>query len=202
MKVYLVRHSESAGNVLAKQAKESGALEINTDIPNPHLPLSAAGKVQASQIDLSKLPVTPQRMPVYCSPYLRARQTMKLAAPYVVSAAIDERLRDRELGCLDGLTLAGIERLRPEEFAIRQRMGKFYHRPAGGESWSDVALRVRAFLHERRTMGSRHLLIFSHDVTILTAIYICNRMTPEEIVDFQKNTPVLNGSVTELEYHG
>ena len=36
----------------------------------------------------------------------------------------------------------------PFEAQRRQWLGKFYHRPPGGESWADVALRLRFFLAE------------------------------------------------------
>ena len=69
---------------------------------------------------------------------------------------LDERLRDRELGVLDRLTRRGVEARHPEEAELRRRLGKFYHRPAGGESWADIALRVRtalADLDRSRTGG-------------------------------------------------
>ena len=61
---------------------------------------------------------------------------------------IDERLRDRELGILDRLTSAGVAARHPEEAARRRELGKLYYRPPGGESWADVALRLRSLLHD------------------------------------------------------
>jgi probable phosphoglycerate mutase len=48
---------------------------------------------------------------------------------------IDERLREKEFGILDRLTRAGIEEQFPDQAEFRRLLGKFYHRPPGGESW-------------------------------------------------------------------
>ena len=79
-----------------------------------------------------------------------------------------ERLREREFGILDRLTRAGIEAKHPEQAAARAFLGKFYHRPPGGESWADVALRLRSLLDTigRQYAGER-LLVVTHQVVIL-----------------------------------
>jgi probable phosphoglycerate mutase len=59
---------------------------------------------------------------------------------------IDERLREEEFGILDRLTRLGIEERHPELAAARGKVGKFYFRPPGGESWCDVILRLRSVL--------------------------------------------------------
>ncbi|WP_165689046.1 histidine phosphatase family protein, partial [Mycobacteroides abscessus] len=87
---------------------------------------------------------------LWVSPYLRAQQTIALALAAGGLAEppkrVDERLRDRELGVLDRLTRTGVRNRFPEEEARRQWLGKYYHRPAGGESWADVMLRLRSVL--------------------------------------------------------
>jgi broad specificity phosphatase PhoE len=112
----------------------------------------------------------------------------------------DLRLVDKESGVFDKLSVRGMQDLYPEEWEERQRVGKFYHRPPGGESWLDVAIRVKAFMDSKLKFDS--VLVFSHDVTILTAIFLSSEMTPEELLEFQRNTPVENGSVTSLTYKG
>ena len=44
------------------------------------------------------------------------------------------------------MTRSGIREQYPEEAQRRDLLGKFYYRPPGGESWADVALRVRSLL--------------------------------------------------------
>lgn len=80
---------------------------------------------------------------VYSSPYVRACETARLALESAglagrVSFAVDEGLREREFGVLDRLTRSGIRERRPDQAELRAHLGKFYHRPAGGESWADV----------------------------------------------------------------
>lgn len=60
----------------------------------------------------------------------------------------DERLRDRELGILGRLTRLGAEKRFPKEAERRFWVGKLYYRPPGGESWAEVALRLRSVLEE------------------------------------------------------
>ncbi len=66
----------------------------------------------------------------------------------------DERLRDRELGILDRLTRLGVKTRYPDEAERRLWLGKLYYRPPGGESWADVALRLRSILDELNTLGT------------------------------------------------
>src|SRR3546814_12403268 len=83
----------------------------------------------------------------WVSPYRRARQTLAIAlGEYAAVVGVDERIRDRELGVLDRLTTNGVERLYPEEAERRRHLGKYYHRPPGGESWAAAALRLRSSL--------------------------------------------------------
>ena len=66
---------------------------------------------------------------------------------------------------LDLLTSHGVATRYPIEAERRRRLGKFYHRPPGGESWVDVALRIRSL---RDSLAREHLnkrvLLVTHDV--------------------------------------
>ena len=66
----------------------------------------------------------------------------------------DERLRERDFGAFDGMTGAGIREQYPDEAKRRDLLGKFYYRPPGGESWADVALRIRSLLWPPRACGT------------------------------------------------
>jgi len=104
----------------------------------------ALGRELARQ-NVSGLPVT-----FWTSPYVGARRTISIAlgAADVRSPNehVDERLRDNEMGILEQLTPAGFENLRPTEYARRLRLGPYYHRPPGGESFTDVLLRFRSVM--------------------------------------------------------
>jgi broad specificity phosphatase PhoE len=115
--------------------------------------------------------------------------------------AYDERLRDREQGVIDRLTGAGLRDLYPDEAKRRDYLGKFWYRPMGGESWADVALRVRAALLEvRLTMGDERVLVVSHDVPILTVRYVLEQLTPADTAALSGRLP--NCSVTRYERDG
>ena len=77
-------------------------------------------------------------------------------------------------------------------------MGKFYHRPPGGESWCDVILRLRSALDTicLHHAGER-VMIVAHQVVVLCLRYLIERMTEEEILAIDREGDVANCSVTE-----
>src|SRR3569832_36791 len=86
---------------------------------------------------------------------------------------IDERLREKEFGILDGLTKTGIEMEFPQQAAYRTLLGKFYHRPPGGESWCDVILRLRSMLDTLALhYAGKRVLIVTHQVVVLCFRYL------------------------------
>jgi broad specificity phosphatase PhoE len=110
---------------------------------------------------------------------------------------VDERLREREFGVFDRLTKLGIEQQYADEAERRRRVGKFYHRPPGGESWCDVALRVRSALDSlTREHGGERLLIVSHQVVILMFRYVLERISEKDILAIDRQFQLANCSVT------
>lgn len=141
-RLLLVRHGQSAGNVARDAAHAVEAYRIDLPTRDADVPLSDLGKEQSRSLGqwLAEQPAGEQPEIVLVSPYLRARQTADLIARTTGvlreagKPAVDERLREKEFGILDGLTTAGIAALHPEQTAFRKHVGKFYHRPPGGES--------------------------------------------------------------------
>jgi broad specificity phosphatase PhoE len=124
-----------------------------------------------------------------------ARDPAELSLP----VRLDVRLRDRELGVLDRLTKRGITARHPEEIQRRRWLGKFYHRPPGGESWVDVGLRVRTFLDEIDRPGAEwRLLVMCHDAVVMLFRYVCEGLTEAEVLRIAREDPVRNLSVTHL----
>ncbi|MEP6690741.1 MAG: histidine phosphatase family protein, partial [Gemmatimonadaceae bacterium] len=80
-------------------------------------------------------------------------------------------------------------------------LGKFYHRPPGGESWCDVILRLRSAVEmiSREYCGQRVLLV-CHSVVVLCMRYILEHMTEDEILRIDRENEVANCSVTSYEY--
>jgi len=200
----LVRHGESIGNVAATAAEHAGLEVIDLDTRDADTPLSARGVEQAEALGtwLRERPAGSGPQAVWCSPYVRAMQTATIAleaAGSGLALRLDERLRDRELGILDLLTTRGVDARYPAEAARRRHLGKFYYRPPGGESWADLALRVRAFLSDldRACDGSR-VLVVAHDAVIMTIRYVCEALTERQVLDLARHTPVRNAAVTRL----
>lgn len=198
--LWLTRHGESIANVAATRAERDGLEVIPIDIRDADVPLSPVGQEQAEAL---RTWVQTHRSGLdrfWVSPYLRARQTLAIALETGDAdlVAVDERLRDRELGILDRLTHRGVRARHPEEAARRRDLGKYYHRPPGGESWADVALRLRSFLGEALPAPGSSALLVAHDAVVLLVLSLLLRMEEAELLEFAASHTVLNASVTHL----
>jgi len=136
--IYFIRHGQTDWNVARK-------VQGQTDIE-----LNETGHGQARDVAraLAQLEPDPQKFQFFSSPLTRTRQTMDyVLEAYNVDAAIvqfDDRLREVSFGEREGwtwpeLNAQGIEpRVDPESY--------FHWRPPGGESYADVAARVKDWL--------------------------------------------------------
>ena len=86
----------------------------------------------------------------------------------------------------------------PEEAERRRHLGKFYHRPPGGESWADVALRLRSFLGDALAGPGESALVVAHDAIVMLFLYLLLPMEEEQLLEFAASHTVLNASVTHL----
>ena len=201
----LIRHGESMGNAAAAAANAAQAEVIAIDQRDADVPLSPVGLQQAEALGTGLRTVLSDERAstMWSSPYVRAVQTAEVglsAAELSLPIAVDERLRDRELGVLDLLTTIGVTNRFALEAERRRWLGKFYHRPPGGESWADVALRIRSFLRDLddEPDGSRAVII-CHDALVLLFRYVCERMNERQVLEIGANDPVKNVSLTQLE---
>jgi broad specificity phosphatase PhoE len=169
------------------------------------VPLSDLGRRQAQALGhwMARHGEDERPTTILSSPYVRAQQTAAeaLAAagrePDDVEHLLDERLREREFGVLDRLTKAGIAAREPQQAELRAFLGKFYHRPPGGESWADVGLRVRAVLDTLcRELPGERVLVSTHQVVVLMFRYVLEAMTEAEVLDLSRADPVAHCSVT------
>ena len=201
----LVRHGESAGNVARDRAEAEGHPMIEIQERDMDVPLSEAGERQAEALGrwLADLEEGARPTVVLSSPYVRAIETARRAVKaggLDLDVEVDERLREREFGILDRLTKAGIEERFPEQAEFRKFLGKFYHRPPGGESWADVAARVRAVIDELSLQfeGER-VLVVSHQVVILMFRYVLERLDEQGILEIDREHELANCSITRYE---
>jgi broad specificity phosphatase PhoE len=207
--LYLVRHGESAGNVAREAAMLAGENEIDLDVRDVDVPLSKLGEQQSDALGrwFAAMPDDEKPNVILTSPYVRARHTAELVAEAAAlgkdaySLVVDERLREKEFGILDGLTKVGIQAYHPDQAEFRRILGKFYHRPPGGESWCDVILRLRSAIEMiSREYCAERVLLVCHSVIVLCMRYLLEHMTEEEILAIDRAEEVANCSVTMYRY--
>ncbi|WP_328617356.1 histidine phosphatase family protein [Amycolatopsis sp. NBC_00355] len=196
--VGVLRHGESTGNVARETAEAAGADVIDIAERDADVPLTALGREQAAAA--GELLAGHQPDVVVTSTYRRAWDTARLAAPAGVAIIPDERLRDRELGVLDLLTSRGVRERWPDEARRKRRLGRFYYRPPGGESWADVVLRVRPLLAElsAERPGAR-VLLSAHEMTVFALRYLLEGVPEPDLMRAAATTAVPNGSLTTWE---
>lgn len=207
--MWIVRHGQSAGNVARDLAEAEGHPVIQLATRDVDVPLSPLGEEQAAALGrwFAEMPADRRPSVVLTSPYVRARMTTELALAAAgidaddVSFIVDERLREKEFGVLDRLTKVGILAKYPEQAEIRSALGKFYHRPPGGESWCDVILRLRNVIDTiTREYRRERVLVVAHSVVVLCFRYLLERMTEEQILAIDHTEDVANCSVTSYEF--
>ena len=186
--IVLVRHGESLGNVARENAEAEGIDRIPLEWRDADTPLSDLGRAQADAAAVAVAALEPRPAEVWTSPYVRAAGTAAaIGAALAIAPVTDERLRDRELGVLDGLTSHGARGLFPDETTRRRSLGKFYYRPPGGESWADVALRIRSFLADpvpgNEPGGDRRIVVVTHDAVVLLMRYVLEGMGETTLLD-------------------
>ncbi len=201
--LWLVRHGESLGNVADAQAHADGAGRLRLDVRDPDVELSGTGRAQARALGrhLAGLPADQRPTVVVSSPFARARHTAELAvADLDLPVRLDERLRERDFGAFDGMTSAGIREQFPEEARRRELLGKFYYRPPGGESWADVALRIRSVLAtEASVLDGERVLVVAHQAVIMVCRYVLEGLDEQALMDLDKREQVANASLTRYD---
>ena len=205
--LWIIRHGQSSGNVARDVAEASGLATIDIAERDVDVPLSPLGRAQSDAVGRWFAALPPEGSPdvVLHSPYLRARETavrlLRAAGLEHVPRHQDERLREKEFGILDRLTVAGIVARFPELAAQRRHVGKFYFRPPGGESWCDVILRLRSFLEMlTREYRREKVLVVAHQVTVNCLRYLLERMDEAAILAIDRQQDVPNCGVTSYEF--
>ncbi len=208
-RLWLVRHGQSQGNVARDEAHEAGHLVIDLDWRDVDVPLSDLGQRQAEATGrwFAALPENQRPEVLLSSPYVRARQTAEAIckggglAGGAKSTVLDERLREREFGVFDGLTAIGIREKYPDEAAHRAKMGKFYHRPPGGESWADVILRLRSAMNSIALQyEGKRVMIVCHQVVVLCLRYILEELTEAQILAIDRQAEILNCGICAYDF--
>ncbi len=205
--LWVIRHGQSAGNVARDAAESAGIALIDIATRDIDTPLSDLGEQQARALGkwLASLGDAERPTVVLCSPYKRALDSARLMLDAAglhgqVPLHCDERLREKEFGILDRLTVHGIKLRHPELHAQRGHVGKFYFRPPGGESWCDVILRLRGVMDTLMLdhRGER-VVLMAHQVVVNCMRYLVERLSESEILAIDARGDVPNCGLTAYE---
>ena len=203
-RLWVVRHGESAGNVAREIAESGGSDLIEVETRDADTPLSELGHRQSAALAQWFAVMPPEARPtvLYVSPFVRARQTAAHIAAALdlpdADIVFDERLREREFGVLDMHTRHGIQARFPELAEQRARVGKFYFRPPGGESWCDVILRLRSVVDLlRRDHVEDRVLVVAHQVLVNCARYLLEYLDEQTVLAMDHAADIANCAVTE-----
>ncbi len=135
--LFLVRHGATDANLQRPYILQGQGING---------PLSALGKKQAAACSrlLSEFPIAH----IYASPMVRAQETATVVAePHGLPVQTAHSLNECDVGRWEGLDWGTIERDFPEEFS-RFRSNPAVEAYAGGESYGDVAQRVKPQFEE------------------------------------------------------
>ncbi|AXE39599.1 histidine phosphatase family protein [Acidipropionibacterium virtanenii] len=165
----LVRHGQSTWN-----------LEHRLQGQRMDVPLTPLGRRQADQAARRVKALVPPATPVYSSDQDRALQTAApIAAALTVQPRPDPRLREQDLGRMEGLLP---EQLTPEPAPEGVDIADV--RWGGGESLADVAARLRSFLSDLAAAedgrSPARAVIVSHGDTLRVLLALLDGRTHRE----------------------
>jgi broad specificity phosphatase PhoE len=200
----LIRHGQSTSNVAFPRADAEGLLESGLTGRDADVELTELGVQQAEAIGrwLRTLDQLPQV--VVTSPYLRAKETWRIAAVTsgldLPTPTTDDRLVDRLLGDLEMLTRAAIAKRFPDEPGRLTAAGEYYYRPPGGETFGDIADRLTSFLGDlNRDHAGERVAVVAHDAVVLTMRAVIEQLNWDAVAAIARSGPVRNASITHFD---
>ncbi|BCY06754.1 histidine phosphatase family protein [Actinoplanes sp. L3-i22] len=202
----LIRHGQSLANVLFPEADAQELLEVALSGRDADVPLTDLGQQQARAVGawLAALPGDQRPETIVTSPYLRAKETWRLAAEASGLATpeprTDDRLVDRLLGELEMMTRAAIAARYPEEAERLSESGMWEYRPPGGESFADIRVRLTAFLDDlHREHADRRVVVVAHDAVVLMTRAVLEDLDWAELAALeQAEGSVRNASISRF----
>lgn len=183
----LVRHGETDWNVERR-------LQGHTDIP-----LNQHGITQATQMAKALKAIHLQFDVLYSSDLQRAANTARAVEKiFSVKAIVDQALRERHLGALQGLTIDQAPNLKPDLWSIHLARN-VDHTLEGGESIKQFANRIHTALENIRTQhAGKTILLVSHGGT-LDMMY---RLASNQSLESEKAVAVPNASLSWISHNG
>ena len=193
MRILLVRHGQSLGNVDPT---------VHRTMADHAIPLADEGIVQAriagehiadyyDALYNTPSPGTKPHIRLWVSPYARTRQTadeiQAVAGEWITDRREHMLLCEQQFGLFDGVADEDLPRLLPQEHAYYQKCvdfgGRFWARLPQGESRFDVAVRVHqafgTFQRDRTQNGIDNIIVVCHGVTIRAFVMMWCHLPPE-----------------------
>ena len=203
----LVRHGQSASNVAFPEADAQGRMESGLTGRDTDVGLTELGVEQATAVGrwLAELPADLRPQVVITSPYLRARETWRIAAEAsgldFPPPVTDDRLVDRLLGDLEMLTRAAVADRFPDEAGRRREAGEYDYRPPQGESFADIEVRLSSFLDDlNRDHAGERVVVVAHDSVVLMMRYVIEGLNWESLAEVVAGAGrVLNASISRFD---
>jgi probable phosphoglycerate mutase len=202
----LIRHGQSASNVAFPQADAAGLLESGLTGRDADVELTDLGREQARAVGrwLAGLPADQIPEIAITSPYLRARETWRIAARTsgldLPAPVTDDRLVDRLLGDLEMLTRPAIAARFPDEPARLKAAGDYHYRPPNGETFGDIAVRLSSFLDDlHRDHAGRRVVVVAHDAVVLMMRAVIEDLDWDDIAAVAATGGVRNASITRFD---
>jgi 2,3-bisphosphoglycerate-dependent phosphoglycerate mutase len=202
----LIRHGQSASNVAFPEADAAGLVESGLTGRDADVELTDLGVAQAEAVGrwLAALPADQVPEVAITSPYLRARDTWRIAAAAsgldLPEPVTDDRLVDRQMGDLEMLTRAAIAERFPDEPGRLEQAGVYQYRPPNGEHFGDIAERLTAFLTDlNRDHAGRRVVVVAHDSVVLMMRYVIEDLDWAAVAVIDEEDRVLNASITRFD---
>ena len=203
----LVRHGQSLANVAFPAADADDLMEAAVSGRDAEVPLTATGEEQAAALGrwLAALPEDRRPQVAITSPYLRARETWRIAAASsgvdLPEPRTDDRLVDRLMGELELLTRAAVAARFPDEAGRRAAVGEFEYAPPGGESFADIAVRLKSFLEDLRAdHAGERVIVVAHDAVVLMMRAVIEQLSWDEVLEVERDAgSVRNASISRFD---
>ena len=184
MRIFLVRHGESLGNV---------DKSVHAKLPDHAISLSERGREQARAAGafLANYCRGTDRIRIWTSPYRRTRETAQHIFDALERYPVDIRehfnLCEQQFGLFDGISDEDLPHRFPQEHAYyamcEEHEGRFWARMPLGERRFDVAIRIHqafgTFHRDAERHDIRNLIVICHGVSLRAFVMQWLHLTPE-----------------------
>ncbi|MFF5246286.1 histidine phosphatase family protein [Streptosporangium sp. NPDC000095] len=193
--ITVVRHGQSESNLAFEEAFHAGRAVV-LGRPDSETELTPLGREQATRLGRHLAAGDPPEL-VLCSPYLRTVRTWELVAAELDAdpeVRLEPRLRDHDMGRWSGMNAFAIRERFPDESEnlVARLYGGF--RPPEGESFPDLAARIREVVEELRAgHAGRRILVVAHDSVVLMFKHVIEGVPIDSV---EASGPVGNASLS------